>query len=127
MPDIPCARIRRGCRDIDYIRTSGWPSGRDLPVRPIEFLERLAEAKFDKAHQEELARLLLKFVLDPDETIRRPALVVLPAAPVLANDQVRIGYLALEAHDQAPVSLLDPIISDEGVQGVTLPLAPMDT
>jgi ABC transporter substrate binding protein (PQQ-dependent alcohol dehydrogenase system) len=48
------------------------------------------------------------------------ALTVLPAAPVLANDQVRIGYLALEPAGQEPVSLLDPVVTDEGAQGVRL-------
>jgi HEAT repeat protein len=63
------------------------------PARHRAGLERLAEAKFDKAQQEEIARLLLKFVLDPDETIRRPALIVLPA---WANNETVKALLKLE-------------------------------
>jgi HEAT repeat protein len=63
------------------------------PARHRAGLERLAEAKFDKTQQEEVARLLLKFVTHADESIRRPALVVLPA---WATDATVKALLKLE-------------------------------
>ena len=45
----------------------------------------------------------------------------LGAAPVaVAADVIRIGYLGLEPGPQEPVSLLDPVLTDEGVQGARL-------
>lgn len=51
----------------------------------------------------------------------------LAVGPALANDQVRIGYLGLERGEQEPVSLLDPVIEDEGVQGARLAIADNNT
>lgn len=41
-----------------------------------------------------------------------------PAAA--ANDEVKIGYIGLERGNQPPLSLLDPILDDDGVQGARL-------
>ncbi len=45
------------------------------------------------------------------------------AAPVSAADQIRIGFIGLERGMQEPVSLLDPVIDDDGVQGARLAVA----
>lgn len=37
-----------------------------------------------------------------------------------AAEEVRIGFIGLEAPDREPVSLVDPVIDDEGVQGARL-------
>lgn len=48
------------------------------------------------------------------------AAALLVVSPALSQDTVTIGYLALEPGDHDPVSLLDPVIEDDGVQGVRL-------
>jgi ABC transporter substrate binding protein (PQQ-dependent alcohol dehydrogenase system) len=35
----------------------------------------------------------------------------------MANDEVKIGYLGLERSEQEPLSLLDPVLTDDGLQG----------
>ena len=45
------------------------------------------------------------------------------AAPAGAADQIRIGFIGLERGTQEPVSLLDPVIDDAGVQGARLAVA----
>jgi ABC transporter substrate binding protein (PQQ-dependent alcohol dehydrogenase system) len=45
------------------------------------------------------------------------------AAPASAMDEVRIGFIGLERGAQEPVSLLDPVIDDDGVQGARLAIA----
>lgn len=46
--------------------------------------------------------------------------LLMSAAVAGANDQVRIGYIGLEPSSEEPVSLLDIVIEDEGVQGARL-------
>lgn len=42
-------------------------------------------------------------------------------------DEVRIGYIGLERGDREPLSLVDPVIDDDGVQGARLALADNNT
>lgn len=41
-------------------------------------------------------------------------------ASAAADDEMRIGYIGLERGDQEPLSLLDPVLDDDGVQGARL-------
>jgi ABC transporter substrate binding protein (PQQ-dependent alcohol dehydrogenase system) len=47
-------------------------------------------------------------------------LAALAAAPASAADQIRVGFIGLERGDQEPVSLLDEVVDDAGVQGARL-------
>ncbi len=42
------------------------------------------------------------------------------AAPAVAADQLRIGFIGLERGDREPVSLLDTVVEDDGAQGARL-------
>jgi ABC transporter substrate binding protein (PQQ-dependent alcohol dehydrogenase system) len=47
----------------------------------------------------------------------------LASLPASAADQIRIGFIGLEPGPQEPVSLLDPVITDQGLQGARLAVA----
>jgi ABC transporter substrate binding protein (PQQ-dependent alcohol dehydrogenase system) len=44
-----------------------------------------------------------------------------------ADDEVRIGYLGIEPGEQEPLSLVDPVLTDEGVQGARVAIEDNNT
>lgn len=55
------------------------------------------------------------------------AVLVFLAPVARAQDEVRIGYLGMEPGEQEPLSLLDPVLGDEGVQGARLAIEDNNT